>query len=482
MSQRSTSVIMLEFNELTPSLMDRFIDAGHLPNFQRLRSESHVYTTDAEEDGDNLQPWVQWVSVHTGLSAAENGITRLSDGHKLQEKAIWDLLSDAGKRVWVCGSMNARYDKPLHGYLLPDPWSTGLRPFPENEFTPYYDFVRRAVQEHTNDSAVSSKRLALAFIRYMAFHGLSVRTASRILGQVWKERRTGKFKWRRAAILDELQWNVFRHYYRKLKPHFSTFFINSTAHFQHSHWREMEPEIFGVAPAESRLEEFKDAILYGYRKMDELVGQFLDLADPDTILIFCTALSQQPFTGAEGAGGRHFYRLKDPSLLTTQLGLQTAHTFHPVMAEQFAIRFPDVGSARSAMAHLMEYRIGSRSLFHITVQDSDLMIQCTQTRLVPDSEVIRNSRTSEELAFYELFYRLDNLQSGHHHPDGMLWVRYPNRTHHVYQKKQSVRSIAPAVLEMFELPRPSYMQCEPFPGGQPPTMEVHFRDPACAVL
>ena len=40
-------VILLEFNELSPTLMERFIDMGQLPNFKRLRDESQVLITEA---------------------------------------------------------------------------------------------------------------------------------------------------------------------------------------------------------------------------------------------------------------------------------------------------------------------------------------------------------------------------------------------------------------------------------------------------
>src|SRR2546423_14753697 len=48
------SVILLEFNELSPSLMHRFMAAGELPNFQRLYRESLVYVR-SEEHTSELQ-------------------------------------------------------------------------------------------------------------------------------------------------------------------------------------------------------------------------------------------------------------------------------------------------------------------------------------------------------------------------------------------------------------------------------------------
>ena len=47
-----TRMIVLELNELTPSLMQRFMAEGKLPNFSRLYHEAHVYTTTAEEQAD----------------------------------------------------------------------------------------------------------------------------------------------------------------------------------------------------------------------------------------------------------------------------------------------------------------------------------------------------------------------------------------------------------------------------------------------
>ena len=142
-----TRVVVLEFNELSPTLMHDFMKRGELPNFSRLYRESQVYVTDAEEPAPNLEPWIQWVTVHSGQSFDDHGIFHLGDGHKLKTKQVWDILSDSGLRVWICGSMNVRYDAPINGAVLPDPWACGTDPFPQEDFEPYFKFVQRNVQD-----------------------------------------------------------------------------------------------------------------------------------------------------------------------------------------------------------------------------------------------------------------------------------------------------------------------------------------------
>lgn len=301
-------VILIEFNELVPSLMQRFMAEGRLPNFQRFYNEAQVYTTDAEEEGENLNPWVQWVTIHSGLSASEHGVTRLSDGHRLGTKAVWDILSEADYRVWICGSMNAPYDRPLKGMLIPDPWSTGLSPYPERVFDPYYDVVRYIVQEHTNPGARLSKSDAFKFVWFMLTHGLSPSTVRSVIGQLSSERLRHD-SWKRAVLLDLFQWDLFQHYYSKDQVDFATFFLNSTAHFQHAYWRHMEPEPFSVKPSQKEIDQYGNAILYGYERMDELICRFLKIAGEDATLIFCTGLSQQPYLKRESTGGRHYYRI-----------------------------------------------------------------------------------------------------------------------------------------------------------------------------
>jgi hypothetical protein len=87
-----------------------------LLTFSGFTSPPTVYTTDAEEEEPNLEPWIQWPTVHSGMPFREHGIFHLGDGRKLDQKCIAEVLSDAGVPVGVCGSMNLNYGM-LNGYV-----------------------------------------------------------------------------------------------------------------------------------------------------------------------------------------------------------------------------------------------------------------------------------------------------------------------------------------------------------------------------
>lgn len=166
-------VILLEFSEITPAL------ARELPNLRRFRAESRVYVTSVEDAG------AHWVTVHTGLPFAED---------ELSQKCIWDLASDHGLRVWVCGSPQTRYQLPLNGCVLPDVSTSAIAPHPV-DLLPY------------------------------------LRVAQ------------GKPR-----------WDLFRSYYRRMRPHLATFFVE-----------------------------------HDYLELDTLVGRFLRVAGADVTLLLVTA-------------------------------------------------------------------------------------------------------------------------------------------------------------------------------------------------
>ena len=81
--------------------------------------------------------------------------------------------------------------------------------------------------------------------------------------------------------------------------------------------------------------------------------------------------------------------------------------------------------------------------------------------LSDDGAVLKVAGSSRSIPFFELFYHVDGLKSGMHHPDGMLWIRTPQRQHFVEPAKVPLVSVAPTLLEMFGISKPAYMKGEP---------------------
>lgn len=161
-------MIVLELNELTPRLMDPFIAQGDLPNFARLKRESIVFLTDAEEPAETLEPWIQWVTVHTGKSYAEHEEFEHTDGPNYKGDRIWDMLSDDGKRVWVCGGMAlAVRDSSINGFILPDYWAEEIAPLPAGEFDDFHRFISTYVKEHVDERVSLQTKDYLKFLWFM---------------------------------------------------------------------------------------------------------------------------------------------------------------------------------------------------------------------------------------------------------------------------------------------------------------------------
>ncbi len=444
----SGPVILIEFNELSPVLTQQFIAEGKLPNFKRFYDEAEVYVTEPEERAPYLEPWIQWITVHSGLNYRQHQIFQLGRGHQMEEKCIWDTLSNTGHRVWICGSMNVRHDLPLRGWVIPDPWTTESQPYP-SELLPYFEFVQRNVVDSSKDEIPLSLRDYARFLKFMASHGLSIETTLAIVKQLVGERVGTRRRWKRAVLLDKLQFDLFQWHYRSYRPDFSTFFLNSTAHFQHFYWRNMRPELFKVQPSREEQAEFSNAILFGYQEMDRLLERFFELAGNDATLILCTALSQQPCLKYEDDGGKVIYRPSDFTEFLTFAGVTAPFKVAPIMAEEFIVYLEDEAAALAAEKQLRSLTLDGDEVMNARLESGSVSCSCRITHKLSRDVVVKSKATNRTAAFFDMFYQIEGIKSGMHHPDGMFWLRGPDHAHQVHQAKLPLDAIAPMILGMF---------------------------------
>lgn len=441
-------VILIEFNELSPVLLEEFISAGELPSFQRFRDESVVFTTDADAAPPNLEPWIQWPTVHLGVSHREHGIRHLGDRDE-HHRPIGELLSAAGHRVGICGSMNVPH-RDVNGFSIPDPWNAETPTLPE-WLTPFHRTVSAMVQESSREDGAAPSTGLTGFARLMLRRGLRMRTGWGALSQLAQERREPGLRWRRATVLDRLQYDLFRNLVRSSGAAFATFFSNSTAHFQHYYWRNMAPDEFATPPDASEHESLQDAVRYGYRSMDRLLGELM--ADfPDAQLVLCTALSQEAWRDST----KVTYRPRDLRSLLEYVGLSTETvTAQPVMAEEFVVRFADESEAKNGAERLADLRVRGESLLGFVNEGSYLVGGCAVTDAGVMDEHVETAGGRREETVGDLFYPIHTVRSGRHNPQGVLWWR--QHGHRVVEEPVPLTAVAPTVLSLFGVDRPDYM-------------------------
>jgi hypothetical protein len=247
---------------------------------------------------------------------------------------------------------------------------------------------------------------------------------------------------------------VFKHYYLKERPEFATFFSNSTAHFQHHYWKDMDPEVFWEN-LENVNQDQKDAILTGYKNMDEMLGRIVKLADDDTIIVFVTALSQKPYLKDK----RHYYHITSEKDLKQRLELKQDYKYKPVMAVQFYLECKNEDDAIALHSRLEQFHmdsdeyfhVGSKQVFLVSRDGNQIFAQCRCSKEAKQEATFIDTSTGQSQPFYDLFYHMDGEKTGMHDPSGMLWVLDNSKTPQTFPTPVTLESIKDMVMENFEL-------------------------------
>jgi len=59
-----------------------YIENGKLPNWKKFIDKHGLFVTTSEKKYEELEPWIQWPTVRTGLTYQEHEIFRLGDVKK----------------------------------------------------------------------------------------------------------------------------------------------------------------------------------------------------------------------------------------------------------------------------------------------------------------------------------------------------------------------------------------------------------------
>lgn len=444
-SDATRPVLLLELNELCPPILERMMEAGQLPNFKALHARSDVHVT--WTDDADVEPWVQWVTLHTGKPQEVHGARELDEGYRIETPRIWDELDRQGYSTFVFGSLNARAGSD-GVFLLPDPWASRVEPT-DPDYNAFHEFISYNVAEHTNRRARPDRKLVMGFARFMMRRGLSVTTVMKAVRQLAEERTSKRdLKWRRAIILDLLMWDVFEKDYRSRRPDFATFFANSAAYLQHRYWRHMQPEAYEVQPSRDEMDSYSDAIETSYRHLDELVGRAMQLVGPDGRIVFASALSQEANLRYEDIGGKFVYRPLDFDAFAEFIGAPDDITFEPVMTHQAWASCASEYEADAFGQALDDVRLDGEPVMEWRRDGARVLFWCGLVSMVGDDAVL-TGRDGATAAFASHFHALGQVNNSQHCRAGALWIQRDDGKCVVHEDKLPLERVFDLITGLF---------------------------------
>jgi hypothetical protein len=397
-------LLLIELNELNFEMVERYVAQGALPNLGALIARHGYARTQSETAHADIEPWIQWVTAHTGKTLGQHGVRRLGDIVDTDHDQIWEMLERRGLNVGAFSPMNAANRMTRPAFFVADPWTRTSTSAP-----PLVARLQTAVAQAVNDNAeakitLSSLLTVLAgAIRYASprNYGVYLSLAARSPNRPWLK----------AVFLDLLLADVFADLCRSTRVDFASVFLNAAAHIQHHY---LHSSAVADAPATNPrwyCPAGADPVRDVYEIYDRIVGQLQERL-PAYRLMIATGLHQV-------AHGRptFYWRLRDHAGFMARLDISPTRV-DPLMSRDFVLHFADSGAAASAAVRLEAARAAGAPVFEVDNRGENLFVTFVYPHDIPeDLEIKIGNESIRDIRQAVAFVAIKN---GEHDGDGYL--------------------------------------------------------------
>jgi hypothetical protein len=395
-------LLFLELNELNFEYVEHYAQRGQLPAFARLFASHGYARTRSEEVYDHIEPWIQWITVHTGKPYREHGVFRLGDGPQAGLRQIWEELAGRGLKVGAFSPMNAPA-VPNAAFFIPDPWTCTSVTAP-GLMRRAYDAICQAVGDNAQGTltAASGFQLLLGLLRYARLKNWPAYVSEGLTGL--------RRHWPRAVFLDRFLADCFIHLWRRTQPDFATLFLNGAAHIQHHCMFNSEAYAGPHRNPPWYLPQGVDPVLAIYRLYDSLLADCLALQDTPRVMV-ATGLHQDPVEEPV-----FYWRLRNHSAFLKRVGCEFA-SVEPRMSRDFLVNCRDDAQAARAASLLGSGKaVDGTPVFEVDNRGSTLFVTLSYPHEITTGFRAQFDRISvEDLSTEVVFVAIKN---GHHNGIG----------------------------------------------------------------
>jgi len=404
----NNKTILLGLNELNFDYIKFYIKQGLLPNFKKLFEIQPPIETTSEKEYKLLEPWVQWVTIHTGKTFDEHKVFRLGDivnNPKLSQ--LFEELEAEGLSVGAVSPFNAENRLNNPAFFVPDPWT---KTNPSGNWV--VKALYQAVHQSVNDNAKSKLNFKTIFslgLGLLLYVPLS--RWSHYLKIVFNIEKPGS----KALILDSLLADVHLTLWKKNKPDFSNLFLNSGAHIQHHYLFNSKAYIGNIKNPEWYCPKDYDPLIHILSEYDKQIGRLLK--QKDVKIIIATGLHQQPHEHLT-----FYWRLKEHIPFAKMIGLENFTEILPRMSRDFLVKFDNEDDAINAEKLLNSFYGTSDDvkLFEVDNRGSSLFVELVYANDINDSDSVYSKESNFILENFKSYLAFVAIKNGEHNGIGYL--------------------------------------------------------------
>lgn len=406
-------LLFIQLNEINFDIVKNYILNTKFKKFKNLNfiiSKYKKLFTFAEDDYENLEPWIQWTSVHLGKTYKEHNIFRLGDITKCQNYIqIFEKIEKKGFKVGAVSPMNAANRLKNPAYFIPDPWTET-----SSDSSSFSKRLTKMLKQSVNENAKGKISFqSLLTICEVVFRTFNIKKTffliKIILSSFLKP-------WKKSLVLDYLIHLVHLYFLKKRKVDFSSVFFNAGAHIQHHYFYNIKyinnlkknPKWY----IDPKADPFEDMLVV----YDQIIKDYLDLSSKQNKLIFATGLRQIPYDMT-----KFYYRLKNHKSFLKKLGINFLEVL-PRMTRDFEIIFANSDNLTDAVEIFKKITVKKNKLKifnEIEIRNLSLFVSLTYPNEVEKDDIILINDL--ELNFYNevVFVAIKN---GMHDSKGYIYI------------------------------------------------------------
>lgn len=371
-------LIFLGLNEFNPDLLLEISKLLPKNNFLSKICKLTKLTLPIKDTYDSgyLEPWSQWVSVHTSKPTNNHKIKNLGDIPSLKHKQVWELLSKNDEYSIVWGAMNASLGKAKKCELfVPDPWvfTENTRP---SGLSSFISLPRYLAKNYTSISKLKLLKLFFIFIvQSIKYVGLPVFFKSLFYlfeGLI----KFGSKHFVFINFFDYLTSYIFINKVKNSKASLNFIFLNSVAHCQHHYWKSKNPQ---------KLKE----IIFTYQNINRILEVMeikLNLFSKKQPFIIFNGLSQ---SSTFDENSWYLYRVKNIQTFMKFFDI-SFKKIETLMTHDAHMFFDDVKQMKNTIVKIKKINIESKPIFFVEedLNNKKIFFRLNIHKHIDDKELI----------------------------------------------------------------------------------------------